>query len=145
MMVLNTSTSRKTLQQTETPFTQFFFHQFQMAAYTGPGILTVLSLPEHPDCAIKSQPLVTQPTTPSHGCKIQRLNHVPAHMVSQRNHRWFCCWSAHNQTGPLTGGGISHKYKELLLTSPGPPLLRKWSLHLQADPEVFCQLPGVSQ
>lgn len=75
---------KKPLLQIKTPFTQSLFLQFQMTAYVGHGILIVIPLSEHPDCAIKSQPLVKKPPAPSHSCKTQRLNHVLPHLASQR-------------------------------------------------------------
>lgn len=62
-MVLKKHQSKKKTTPTDKKnctLTQFLLLQFQMIAYLGLGILMVAPLSEHPDPAIKSQPLVKQ-------------------------------------------------------------------------------------
>lgn len=99
-----------------------------MTAYTGCGILIVLPLSAHPECAIKpnhcSKSQLQTRTEPCASPRAAKEAAVIALLLRARPER------------PRARAGASHAHQERC-SHPGTSPLRKWSLHAQADTRVL--------
>lgn len=101
-----------------------------MTAYIGCGILIVLPLSAHPDCN-------KIPTTCKAACSTKsQLQNPGWSMCQPQKPRPFCCWAGQpkrpldsSDNSPPTSGATAQQ------TQPS----------LQADAQVFCQLPADRQ